>query len=171
MENTTKEINIIGNGFFDTSTINKELPCVTCNFMHMELNPIATVSFDLKVLSKIDYTKLSCKAVIRKGKYIFNKQQDLVKSAKPDLVLFITDTLIYNINSGQTACEYLIYEGFTKLNLYGFTSRFKMDLSSESDKYYSKDISNIKTRIPRWNAKWDAMIAHYSNIEFNFIPT
>lgn len=171
MENTTKEANIIGNGFFDTSTINKELPCVTCNFMHMELNPIATVSFDLKVLSKIDYTKLSCKAVIRKGPYIFHKQQDLVKSAEPDQVLFISSTLMNNINSGQFACQYLIQEGFTKLNIYGITSRFKMDLSSESDKYYPKNISNIATRIPRWNAKWDAMIAHYSNIEFNFIPT
>ena len=143
MENTTKEANIIGNGFFDTSTIKSELPCVTCNFMHMELNPIATVTGDPKVLKTISLETIPYKVVFKES----------------------------GLNAGQFACQYLIQEGFTKLNIYGITSRFKMDLSSESDKYYPKNISNIATRIPRWNAKWDAMIAHYSNIEFNFIPT
>ena len=143
MENTTKEANIIGNGFFDMTTIKSELPCVTCNFMHMDLNPIATVTGDPKVLRTITLEDVPCKVVFKN----------------------------HGLNAGQFACEYLIHEGFTKLNLYGFTSRFKMDLSSESDKHYPKNTSNISARIPLWNAIWDEMIAHYQTVEFNFIPT
>ena len=172
MENITKEINIIGNGFFNVSNIRKELPCVTCNFMHLDLNPIATITGDIQVLEKINLKDIQCKIIIRKfilGRSV--EQQNLLKEVEREKLVWLNSKYIYNgdMNTGQAICEYLIQEGYTKLNLYGITSRFNLDLSSESDKFYSKDISNIIPLIAHWNIIWDNMITHYSHITFNFI--
>ena len=169
MENTTKEANIIGNGFFDMTTIKSELPCVTCNFMHMELNPIATVSGDIESLTKVNLAKIPCKVVLRKFRNKHDIQKALIKDAE---VTFLDDTNIFVgiLNAGQAACEYLIKNGFTKLNLYGFTSRFKIDITSKTNDFTISSIG-IAPIIATWNAIWDEMILHYKTVEFNFIPT
>jgi hypothetical protein len=154
------EANVIGNGLFDKNAINKSLSCVTCNFLNLNLDPIATCCYDYKAISRVDLNKINTKIVI---KQIMPK----INFPKPENVIFFKSSL--GKNAGQIAAEYLIKLGYTKINLYGVTSRFLYDLSSESDKYYPKKIINLKPRIDRWNKTWDFLIANNPKVEFNFI--
>ena len=152
------EANIIGNGFFNKTKINNTYPCVTCNFLNLELNPIATIVCDFKALSTINLSNIKTKIIV--------KHLDNEINYPKGTILFASSK---GLNSGQLAAEYLIKLGFNKLNLYGITSRFEVNLDSESDKYYPKDIANIKPRIYKWNKMWDTLIMNNPTVEFNFI--
>jgi len=154
------EANVIGNGFFDKGAINKYLPCITCNFLNLDLNPIATSCFDYKAISRVDLNKINTKIIIK-------QLMPKINFPKPQDVIYFKSSL--GRNAGQIATEYLIKLGYTKINLYGITSRFEENLDSESDKFYPKKIINLKTRIDRWNRMWDVIIQKNPQVTFNFI--
>jgi hypothetical protein len=154
------EANVIGNGVFDKNVIDQSLPCITCNFLNLNLNPIATSCFDYKPISTIDLNKIHTKIIIKqlmRGIYF----------PKPEDVIYFKSSL--GENAGQIATEYLIKLGYTKINLYGITSRFEDSVDSESDKYYPKKTINLKSRVDRWNRVWDRLIQRNLHVNFNFI--
>jgi hypothetical protein len=154
------EANVIGNGEFNKESINKSFPCVTCNFLNLDLNPIATVAIDYKTISRVDLNTIDTKVIIK-------RLMQNVTFPKPQNVIVFKSSI--GINAGQVATEYLIKLGYKKINLYGISSRFSYTLHSESDKYYPKVTHNLIPRIKIWNEVWNLIIKNNPKIEFNFI--
>ena len=154
------EANVLGNGKFDRNGVDLSIPTITCNFLNLDLNPIATATWDYKAISKVNLNEVTTKILAPR------LIQDIDYPNKDLLVIVQASTVR---NSGQLAAEYLIQQGYTRINLYGITSRFKCDLSSESDKYYPKRTDNAVTRIDKWNKVWDQMINSNTHVEFNFV--
>lgn len=154
------EANVLGNGKFDRNGVDLSIPTITCNFLNLDLKPFATVTFDHKAISRVDLNEIATKIIMQ-------RMIDGVDYPNKDLLVIVSAPKVRN--SGQLAAEYLIQQGYTRINLYGITSRFKCDLSSESDKYYPKRTDNLVSRIDKWNKVWDEMISNNPHVEFNFV--
>lgn len=189
-----KECNIVGAGPSKSSFEKNDLVTIQCNFLWthdvdfcIALDPIVP----LKMLDNPDLLPSHVKLIISKfaKQHItaLNRYQEL--TPKLEAVFNITEgNMERKRSTGHYAAEYMISQGYNKLNLYGFDNWFGDKLCIDNWTHtkntphyvyveiyhepntFTQKIPELMERSKFWNDQWQLLITKHSDVEFNFIP-
>jgi hypothetical protein len=188
MENIIKEGNVLGAGPSRISYIPNHLPSIGCNFPYAKVNWIMTIEevVILKWLEDPSIFDPEAKFIINQNVYSYLKRENILNKVKHKIhsiyKIHNISSIEFTGSSGHYAAEWLISQGFNKLNLYGMDNYFGDTLcennyshqpntsyymSSRSKEFYTPE--QLIQRGKEWQTSWQRIIKYNPNVEFNFV--
>jgi hypothetical protein len=183
-----KEGNVLGSGPSRISYIPNNLPTIGCNFPWTRVD--WTLIFDyqptLKWLETPSVFPQKLPFIISEHTYKYLKTKNLLHKIRHRIIDVFKKHNLSSIefagSSGHYATEWMIRQGFTKLNLYGMDNYFgdlKVldNFSHQPGTLHYIDNINLtqyseETLLRRgreWQISWKRIIKYNPNVEFNFI--
>ena len=180
-----KECNVLGAGPSRVSYVPNDLPTIGCNFPWTNVD--WTLLFDTNTISKwFDQPSVfddDVKFVMSEFCYNYYKKTGELERFKHRIHSVFShpklNTVRWRGSSGHYATEWMISQGYNKLNLYGMDNYFG-DIhclnnyshdgvgtyNLNHDKYTEEELTQ---RGLDWQLAWKRIINHNPNVEFNFV--
>jgi hypothetical protein len=181
-----KECNVLGNGPSRKSYIPNDLPSIGCNCPWCKVDWVIVA--DPEIIKKsIDdklYIPSTVKILLGEGAYRILKSENLFDKIKSQVIGIykhpIRNGLKFTQSSAHFATEWMISQGFNKINIYGCDNYFGDLLNLDSYTHepgtleYKQNelVHDEQERILRgkdWQKAWHIIINKNPNIEFNFV--
>jgi hypothetical protein len=181
-----KECNVLGNGPSRVSYIPNDLPSIGCNSPWCEVtwSVISDVEIIKKYINDELYMSESLKILLSDYAYKSLKSENLFDKIKSQVIVIykhpVKTGFKFSQSSAHFATEWMITQGFNKINIYGCDNYFGdlLNLNSYTHEFgtleYKQNelVHAEQERILRgkdWQKAWKVIINKNSNIEFNFI--
>jgi hypothetical protein len=183
-----KEGNVIGSGPSRVSYIPNDLPSIGCNFPWCKVDWIIAIE-KYPILNWLEDPSIfdeHSQFIIDTIVYNYLKQENILDKVKHKIHSIYKrhnmSSVVFEGSSGHYATEWMISQGFNKLNLYGMDNYFGDILCADNyshqpdRKFYapnrSKELYSEQQLIQRgkeWKIGWERIIKYNPNVEFNFV--
>lgn len=137
-----------------------------CNIPDADIKVDATVIADVEIIYILkNYLKLVTVPVILSNQ-AYSKMEELgiLKYFEVLHVFKLKDWY----STGHYAAEYLMENEYEKIDLFGFDSFIKDDISSSTDEYVPKQDTSEMRFIKNWRKLWTEFASDNQHIEFTF---